>query len=178
MTVSTHIEPVADESEAPSEDELFDVLANRRRRYLIELLAGRTDSCDIGTVATRIAARENGVDVAAVTNKERKRVYTALQQSHLPKMDTAGIIEFDKQRGEITPQPGLDDTDSYLREMRRNEPPWRRYYLGLTVVSLPIILAVWSGLWPFNLLSPLAWSVAIVAGFGCVVLLHDSAVGS
>ena len=175
MTVSTHIEAAADES-GPSEDELFELLANRRRRYLIELLAGGTGRSDIGTMATRIAARENGVDVAAVTNEERKRVYTALQQSHLPKMDAAGIIEFDKQRGEITPQSGLDDTDSYLREMRRNETPWQRYYLGLTVVSLPIILAVWSGLWPFNLLSPLAWSVAIVAGFGCVSLLHDSGV--
>lgn len=178
MTASTHIGSKTDESKGPSEDELFDVLSNRRRRYLIELLAGGDESSDIGTMATRIAARENGIDVAAVTNEERKRVYTALQQSHLPKMDAAGIIEFDKQRGEITPLSGLEHTNSYLREMRRTETSWRRYYLGLTAVSLPIILAVWSGLWPFSLLSPLAWSVAIVSGFGSVALLHDTEIRS
>jgi DNA-binding transcriptional ArsR family regulator len=78
-----------------SEDELFDVLANQRRRFALHLLKREGDeTVTIGEMAEQIAAWENGIDMAEITGNERKRVYTALQQSHLPKMDNAGVVEF------------------------------------------------------------------------------------
>jgi hypothetical protein len=155
-----------------SEDDLFDVLSNRRRRYVIEILEGRTQALELGTMATRIAARENSIEESAVSREERKRVYTALQQSHLPKMDAAGLVDFDKQQATITPMPPLDAAGGYLTETRQTETPWSGYYLGLTAASVGILVAVWGNLWPFALVSSLAWTVAIVTCFGCAAVVH------
>lgn len=172
MTASEHIEPEsATEPSHPPEDELFDVLANRRRRHVIELLTEDGESYDIGTLSTRIAARENDIPVEAVTSDERKRVYTALQQSHLPKLDAAGFIEFNKQRGIAEPLSTLETAEQYLTEPDRDKP-WSGYYLALSATSAVIVLSAWSGLWPFVLLSPLAWTIGIVAVFGSTAALH------
>lgn len=173
MATSTHSTAAsADVTPQLSEDDLFDMLSNRRRRDVIDLLEGRTQALELGTMATRIAARENEIEETAVSREERKRVYTALQQSHLPKMDAAGLIEFDKQKAVINPMPPLDAAGGYLTETRKTEPPWSGYYLGLTAVSVAVVVAVWGNLWPFVLLSPLAWTVAIVTGFGCAAVVH------
>jgi len=172
MTASEHISPESTgERSHPPEDELFDVLANRRRRYVIEHLTNHEEGHDIGTLSTRIAARENEIPVEAVTSSERKRVYTALQQSHLPKLDAAGLIEFDKQRGTAEPLSTLEMAEQYLTE-KQTDKPWSGYYLGLTAVSAVVVLSVWGDLWPFVLLSPLVWTVGIVAVFGATAALH------
>ena len=172
MATSAHIdsERVTEQSQ-PSEDELFDVLANSRRRHVIELLIEADEILDIGTLATRIAARENEIEIEAVTSDERKRVYTALQQSHLPKLDAAGLIEFDKQRGTTAPLPALSAAEPYLAGSQTAQP-WYRYYLGLTATSAIVVIGVWIGLWPFGLLSPLSVTGVISMLFGATALAH------
>lgn len=170
MTTSTQIVESVD-TPRPSEDELFDMLANSRRRHVIDLLAAEQERHDIGTLSTRIAARENDIEVKAVTSNERKRVYTALQQSHLPKLDAAGFIEFDKQRGTVRPLSTLSTAEQYLTTAR-SESTWCHYYLGLATVSAVVVAAVWGGLWPFLLVSPLVWTVCIVTVFGTTAVSH------
>jgi len=98
-----------------SEDELFDVLSNQRRRFAVHLLKREADdSIAIGDMAEQIAAWENGIETAEITGTERKRVYTALQQSHLPKMDKAGVVDFNKNRGIVEPMPAMTDVDVYM----------------------------------------------------------------
>jgi len=98
-----------------SEDELFDVLSNQRRRFAVHLLKREEDdSIAIGDMAEQIAAWENGIETTEITGNERKRVYTALQQSHLPKMDKAGVIDFNKNRGVVEPMPAMTDVDVYM----------------------------------------------------------------
>src|SRR6056297_2116585 len=66
-------------------DDLFKTLSNRRRRYVLHYLkqhAG-TGAVPIRTLSEHIAGWENGVDVATVNSKQRKRIYTALHQTHL-----------------------------------------------------------------------------------------------
>ena len=55
-------------------DTLFEALSNRRRRLAIQILREADSPMDIGTLATRIAARENDVAPAAVTHRQRKSV--------------------------------------------------------------------------------------------------------
>ncbi|WP_439027430.1 DUF7344 domain-containing protein [Haloarchaeobius sp. DT45] len=161
-------------STAVSEDELFDVLSNRRRRYAVHVLKheGDEDAVDIGPMAEQIAAWENDIELAAVGYTERKRVYTALQQQHLPMMDDAGVVEFDKDRGVVEPTEALSDVDLYLDVVRGKEIPWNEYYLGLSAVSLGLTAGVGLGVWPFGVLPELAWLVAVVIAFVCSALAH------
>ena len=155
-----------------TEDELFDVLSNQRRRFAVHLLKREEGSLEIGDMAEQIAAWENGIETAEITGSDRKRVYTALQQSHLPKMDRAGVIEFNKNRGVIEPTAALEDVDLYLDVVEGKEIPWSEYYLGLSGVAMALVAAVWIGAWPFTLLPELAWTLAIVVAFAFSAIAH------
>lgn len=154
------------------DDELYDVLANQRRRFAVHLLKREEKTMEIGEMAEQIAAWENDVDTAEITGSDRKRVYTALQQSHLPKMDRAGVVEFNKNRGMVEPTEALQNIDLYMDVVEGREIPWSEYYLGLAGVSAALVAAVWMGAWPFTLLPTIAWTLAIVVGFGFSALAH------
>ncbi|OYR41956.1 hypothetical protein [Halorubrum sp. Eb13] len=156
-----------------SEDELFDVLANQRRRFAVHLLKREEeDRIAIGDMAEQIAAWENGIETTEITGNERKRVYTALQQSHLPKMDEAGVVEFNKDRGVVEPTPALQNVDLYMDVVEGKEIPWSDYYLGLSGVAVALTGAVWLGAWPFVLLPDMAWTIAIVVAFAFSAMAH------
>ena len=156
-----------------SEDELFDVLANQRRRFAVHLLKREErDQIAIGDMAEQIAAWENGIDTAEITGNERKRVYTALQQSHLPKMDDAGVVDFNKDRGIVEPTPALTDIDVYMDVVEGREIPWSTYYLGLSGVGVALVGAVWLNAWPFILLPDIAWAIAVVVAFTFSAITH------
>lgn len=172
------VDAVAEESvgagDTPSisDDELFEVLSNRRRRYTVHALEDTESAAEIGDVAEQVAAWEYDVDVEEVSYEERKRVYTALQQSHLPMMDEAGVVEFNKDRGVVEPTDSLDDIEVYMEVVQGNEIPWSVYYLGLSGVAASLTAAVWLSAWPFALLPDVAWATAVTAMFAASAIAH------
>lgn len=156
-----------------SKDDLFDVLANQRRRFVVHLLkTGEERRVPIGEMAEQVAAWENGIDTVEISSKQRKCVYTALQQSHLPKLDETGLVEFNRNRGTVEPTETLNNVDVYLDIIEGKEIPWNQYYLGLSAVAAGLVVAVWVGVWPFVLLSDFAWMLAIVVAFAFSSLAH------
>ncbi|RKD95817.1 DUF7344 domain-containing protein [Halopiger aswanensis] len=155
-----------------TEDELFEILSNRRRRHILHELMREQDTLDIGTLSQQIAAWEDGLEMHEVTSSDRKRVYTALHQSHLPKMDEAGVVDFNQDRGTVSPTPVLEDVEIYMDIVRGREIPWSDYYLGLTGLSGLLLAAVSTGLGPFGAVSQSAWGVFVVVAFGVSALAH------
>lgn len=172
MSTTSQLSGGSEPSSEVTEDELFEVLSNRRRRYAVHALKGADAPKELGTLAERVAAWEYDVDLDEVDHRQRKRVYTALQQSHLPKMDTAGVVDFDKQRGLVEPTEALADVDVYLEVVGGSEIPWSEYYLGLSGVSAALLAATWLGAWPFALLSPMAVALFVVVAFTVSALAH------
>lgn len=86
-----------------NKDDIFEILKNSRRRGVLRYIEERCgeESVSLSDVAEHIAAKENDVTVAMLSSKQRKRVYVGLYQCHLPKMDEAGVIDFNKARGTI-----------------------------------------------------------------------------
>lgn len=142
-----------------TEDDLFDVLSNRRRRYAVHLLEREGESVRLGAMAERIAAWENGIEHHAVSCAQRKRVYTALQQIHLPQMDEAGVVDFDDRRGVVEPAPAMEAMDVYVDLVEPRDVPWSGYYLGLSAVGLSVMAAAWTGVWPLSALPDIAWGI-------------------
>ena len=95
-------------------DEVFGILKNRRRRYVLQYLAETEGQVTIGETAEQIAAWENDKPVSQITSSERKRVYVGLYQSHLPKMDGIGAVSFNKPRGIIEPGENAEVFYRYL----------------------------------------------------------------
>ncbi|WP_416841563.1 hypothetical protein [Haloferax sp. DFSO52] len=102
------------EPEQLSKDIIFEILKNQRRRDALQYLKNNDGEAKLGDMAEFIAAKENGIDINALSSSQRKRVYIGLYQCHLPKMDSAGIIEFDKNRGDITLLDTAEQLEAYL----------------------------------------------------------------
>lgn len=113
-SASTEDAAAADSGDrAVSLDQIFDMLRNSRRRQVFRILT-ETDRIEIGELAERIAARELDKPRKRLSSQERKRLYVALYQAHLPKLADVGAITYDERRGLVTPGPVLHRFISHL----------------------------------------------------------------
>lgn len=109
-------------------DEVFGVLSNQRRRLALRYLIDESDarSATLGELADHIASVENGKSLRSVSSNERKRVYVGLLQTHLPKMDRVGVIEFDEDRKTVEIDAAAEYVVGFLPESPAGGPPRRR----------------------------------------------------
>lgn len=160
---------------AVTEDELYQLLSNRRRRYVIHRLRHDGERTDIGSLAERVAAWENGCEVDELTAAERKTAYTALHQRHLPKLDDAGIVEFDKARGAVEPTDAVEDVAIYTEVVEGRDVPWSAYYLALAVVGFGATAAGWAGVGPFVVIPDVAGGLFCSVALALSALVHHHA---
>lgn len=95
-------------------DQVFDILQNERRRYVLRYLNDNDDPLSLSDLAEQLAAWECDKDVRDISAQERKRVYVGLYQCHLPKMASASAISYNKPRGMIEKGEKLDLYNYYL----------------------------------------------------------------
>jgi len=145
-----------------SVDDIFDVVSNCRRRYVVYFLKNTSQPVELGTLATQIAAWETDQPMAEVTRAERKRVYTSLQQVHLPKMNDAGLIRFEKPSSIIEPTSLLATIDLEPTPTEDDSQPWHQYYLSVLLTSIVVVSTSVAGIWPARLLSTRAWFLTTI----------------
>lgn len=121
----------ADEVLSIRKNDLFHLLQNSRRRAVLRYLATNPDQeeFDMRTVSEAVAAWENGTPVEQLTSNQRQRVYIALYQSHLPKLDDSGVIEYDQARGVIKPTGLIALFKPYLEPEFHSDPTDQRIAL-------------------------------------------------
>ncbi|MDG5776445.1 hypothetical protein VB773_07520 [Haloarculaceae archaeon H-GB2-1] len=159
-------------STAISKGDIFEVLRNRRRRFVLHYLKRFGGPVSLSDLATQVAAWEHNRDVEQVTSDERRRVYTTLQQTHLEKMASVGIIDYDATEGVVSRTPYTDELTVYLEVVPDDEFPWREYYLSLGAISSALVVALWTGIYPFTLLSDLTWASLIAVTFTFSAVYH------
>lgn len=142
---------------------IFTTLSNRRRRYVLHYLAQVADSVTIRDLSEQIAAWENRIDRSTVTPKQRKRVYTALHQTHLPMMDRVGAVAYDRDRGTVATTEHLDAFDIYLDVVPRDDIPWSQFYLALGGVLSALVVAAALGISPFSSVGGFGYALAVAA---------------
>lgn len=160
-----------------SVDEIFDVVSNCRRRYVVYFLKNTSQPIELGTLATQIAAWETDQSMAEVTRAERKRVYTSLQQVHLPKMNDAGLIRFEKPSSIIEPTPLLATIELEPTPTEDDSRPWHQYYLSALFASTIVVSTSVAGIWPARLLSTRLWFLATIGLLFIIAGVHTYATG-
>ena len=164
-----------DEGEGPSRDEIFSALSNARRRNVITYLHEHDgEDARVRDISEQLAAWENDLDVGEVTYKQRKRVYTALHQSHLPKLAASGFIDYESDRGLVSLTEESRQLEVYLEVVSENEILWSEYYVGLAVVCGLLATAAWAGTVPFAGVSGYAYAVLFAFVFGVSGIVHRS----
>ena len=163
---------MATETTHPSREEVFDAVKNLRRRYVLYYLQRYGGPIDLGELAEQVAAWENDTTVSNVSPGERKSVYSALHQTHLPKLESAGVLRYDPDRSLVRATERTERLELQLASDPQTSVPWHRLYLTLATVSLVLLASVWVGLYPFTLLSGVQYALVVIAVFGVTALFH------
>lgn len=124
---------------------------------------------ELSDLAEQVAAWEYEKERTELHSDERRRVYTAMQQTHLPTMDEAGIIEYEDQTIELTEH--AEDLDVYMDIVPGSSIPWGQYYLGLSAVSAALVASAWVNVYPASV-PDLAWAALIVTAFSLSAAFH------
>jgi DNA-binding transcriptional ArsR family regulator len=104
----------ADDDRRLGLDARFMLLKNRRRRAVLQTLRERGGESTLSDLAEAVGAEEHDVEPADLTTSQRKRVYVGLYQRHLPKLDDAGVVEFDRRGGGVALTAAADQLFPYL----------------------------------------------------------------
>ena len=163
--------PASDETDIDLE-ELYGVLANRRRRLAIHELQRREEAVELGELSEQLAAWEEGKTPREVTAAERKAMYTALQQRHLPRMDRARLVRFDDRAATVEPTEHLLDLDVYTEVVGRRDFPWSHYYLGLSAFGYLLLLGCVAGVPPLGRVPPIGPAVFTLTAFAVSSVVH------
>ena len=163
---------MATETTNPSREEVFDAVKNLRRRYVLYYLQRYGGPVELGELAEQVAAWENDTTVSEVSPSQRKSVYSALHQTHLPKLEAAGVLRYDAERSIVRASDTASGLDMQLASDPQTSLPWHRLYLALAGVSLLLLASVWMGLYPFSLLNGVQYALLVIATFGVTAVGH------
>lgn len=166
-------EPLQDVGEGIPRNEIFEVLSNERRQCVLHYLKQHEERrVELRELVDHVAAWENDTTLTELDSTERKRVYTALRQSHLPKLEEAGIIDYEHQRGEVEVTEQARRVQLYLESVPEHDIPWSEYYLGLSAVAAALVVVTWLGVFPFGGLPGLALAAILVALYLVSAMVH------
>lgn len=155
-----------------SQDVAFEMLSCRRRRYVVHYLKRHDGETALRKLVTRLAAWENHVAVTDVTHEQRMRVYTALRQSHLPKLNESGIVAFDADRGTVELTEAGETLEVYLDVVPHNDIPWSKYYVGLGILCAGFVTGMWVDALPFSLVPPVVGAMFVTLLFTVSAAFH------
>lgn len=153
-------------------EQIFDVLSNRRRRYVLHYLKQLDDgqSASLSDVATHVAAWEREESVDGVSYDDRKSVQTSLYQLHLPKLSECGLIDYDRRAGVIERTEKMEAIEVYLEAVPEQEISWPFVFLGLSTFVLLLSVAVAIDAIGMRVIPDTGWFV-----FGSMLFLAASA---
>jgi len=155
-----------------SEEDLFQALRNRRRRYVLHYLKQQDAPVELDELVERVACWEYATTVEELTAAQRKRVYVSLLQVHLPTMDQASLVAYDESTGTVALTEGATGVEIYLERTPENDIDWGQFYLGIALFNAVLVAAVWIDLYPLSALPDATWFVFVVGMSALASLSH------
>jgi hypothetical protein len=161
MSDQIHIDMLELQREG-SLDNLFNVISNGRRRYVLYYLYRNPGPVELRELTDQLAAYEAGVDVEDVEENETQSVYISLYQTHLPKMENAGLVEYDQDEKliQLTERARMA-AESDLGS--RPDRPWYVYYGSIAGLGVVGVGALAAGVVPSGSVAWMLLTVAILA---------------
>lgn len=148
----------SEDGDALDRNVLFEVLASSRRRLLLYHLHRRGGKANLVDLAADVAAAETD---GPVGEEVEKRHYISLYQTHVPKLEETGFVVYDEDEREVELTDRVLEIPRLVGEQPERGRRWSLYYAlvaaaglvsmllqvaGITVVSPPIVAAVFFGL--------------------------------
>ncbi|MFC5366395.1 DUF7344 domain-containing protein [Salinirubrum litoreum] len=132
--------------------DIHDILCNQRRRHALNHLRRRRETVSLAELADAVAEQETGQ--ASPPADLRQSVYNSLHQTHLPRLDAEGVIEYDPDGKEIRLTESAREVEVYMEVFTRYGVTWAEYYRLLGTVGLCVVLLATLEMGPFALVPP------------------------
>ncbi|GAB6862065.1 hypothetical protein JCM17092_21540 [Haloplanus litoreus] len=146
-----------------TECQIHQLLANERRRAVIERLDASTGTVTVRELSTWVAETE--ADQSPPPVRVRDSVYTSLHQTHLPKLHDAGVVEYDRERSLVHLRPAVRQVDRHMDVVNGLGVTWGGYYRSLGVFGLLLVVGALAGLPVVERLDPLLWASGTLVVF-------------
>lgn len=148
--------------------EIHDVLRNKRRTWVLEQLQQTRNPVPLRELSEQVAALETGE--TPPPRNIRESVYNSLHQTHLPKLDDLGIVEYQVDRKVVAQADSFRQVTLYMEVVSADDVTWATYYLTVGVVALVVTFLSSVGLPVFAVLSVTIWSILFFALFALSAL--------
>lgn len=127
-TVRTH-----DPGGRVTETEFYDVVGNTRRRACVEYLLGEGGATSVSELVSYVVEREDDPG----DDSHRKSVYSSLRQTHLPKLESYSIVDFDAETNTVRPAANLEafEASEPTNPSIPRTLPWMYVVLGLIAIG-------------------------------------------
>lgn len=99
-------------------DDYGAVLANDRRRAVVDILVEESRSLPLRLLAGWTAAETEGVPLDALPERCVDRTAIKLHHVHLPKLDEIGVVDYDPDEGRIAPGEMMEVAHRQLASFR------------------------------------------------------------
>lgn len=151
------------------EGAVYELLSSPRRRELLRQLPS-SEWMTLKELSESVAAAEAAVSPAP--RDLRSTVYTSLYQTHVPRLQDAGVVEFDptERRVRVVNARGVD---LYMDYVTRYGVTWGELYQWVGVVGLSAVIGSLADLPGLATVDPLLWasgSLAAIAGISIAQL--------
>lgn len=114
-SAETVLSPPSNGQPSPSPlDELFDALADWRRRCVLRCLQASDRPTALADVAAEVAARTSDSASAEVSEETVERVYASLYHVHVPKLADVGVVDYDRDRATVALTDDADRARPFL----------------------------------------------------------------
>lgn len=112
-------------TESVSNAALFALFRRRRRRTAVAVLASVDGAVTLNELTRAVVRRERDGSIADVSGDRLTQVSVTLHHNHLPRLDDAGVVEYDPDRRRVRPAADLDRAASALAAVREalESPP-------------------------------------------------------
>ena len=156
------------------EREIHDILRNWRRRMVIKELKSSAGSMTLRDLAETLAASESGE--SPPPRNVRNSVYNSLHQTHLPKLNDAGVVTYDENRKTVSLESQARDVGLYMEVVTQYGITWATFYRRLMTLALLTLVGEEIGVPVLDAVPPLALLgvfLATVAASGLYQLWSD-----
>ncbi len=126
-----------------SKSDIFGVLQNDRRRSVLEILHEQGNQ-SIRSLSEEIARLESGEEEPKST--VRKSIYVSLLQTHIPKMESLGVINYNREKDLVELLPAASNFDIYMETVKKGDIPWSHFYIGLSALTVVGSVTIYMGL--------------------------------
>lgn len=141
-----------------SEEDIHDVLRNRRRRLVIDILRESDEPVSVRELSEEIGAVE--ADSNPPPRNIKQSVYVSLLQTHLPKLDELGIVDYEPDGKQVRAKRRVRDIAVFTETVPKYGISKSEFYVALSIlgfltvlgaeVGVPILSSVPSVLWAYG----------------------------